>query len=241
MVSTTATNEPPTDVGIRRWRQPLICCDSVWEENYARFETPEQEIRKFIRRFRQLGASDWPADARILDLFCGRGNGLKALERLGFRRLEGVDLSERLLDQYSGPAQLYVGDAGDLKLGDACIDIVVVQGGLHHLPALEKDLERVLSEIQRVLKTEGRFILVEPWDTLFLKLIHLLCRQKILCRAWRKLGALAAMIERERENYFHWLNRPQFVLNAFSKFFVPELRHTSWGKLKFVGRKSINL
>src|SRR3954453_13886756 len=104
MVSTTATTERPTDGGIRRWREPVICCDNIWEENYARFETPEQEIRKFIRRFRKLRASSWPADARILDLFCGEGKGLKALERLGFTRLEGVDLSKRLLDQYAGPA-----------------------------------------------------------------------------------------------------------------------------------------
>jgi len=63
----------------------------------------EEEIRKFIRRFRQVGAHQWPADSRILDLFCGRGNGLKALERLGFEQLQGVDLSERLLAQYSDP------------------------------------------------------------------------------------------------------------------------------------------
>jgi SAM-dependent methyltransferase len=240
MIPTTITDEPLKDASILRWREPVICCDTVWEENYARFETPEEEIQKFITRFRELGASEWSPDARILDIFCGRGNGLKALERLGFNRLEGVDLSARLLEQYSGPAQLYVGDAGELKLGDACIDIVVVQGGLHHLPNVEEDLGRILSEIQRVLKNDGRFVLVEPWNTTFLKVVHLLCRQPILCRAWGKLGALAVMIERERETYFNWLEQPRFVLSTISRFFVPELRQTSWGKLKFVGRKLNN-
>jgi SAM-dependent methyltransferase len=225
---------------IQRWREPIVCCDTVWEENYARFESPEEEIRKFMRRFRQLGASAWFPDARILDLFCGRGNGLKALEHLGFRHLEGVDLSEQLLAQYSGPAQLYVGDARELKLGDGCIDIVVVQGGLHHLPNLGIDLERVLREIHRVLKNDGRFVLVEPWETLFLQVIHFMCRRPMLCRSWGKLAALAAMIEREQETYFSWLARPQFVASGLSRFFVPELRHTRWGKLRFVGRKLIN-
>jgi len=241
MVSATPTNQTVRNSGIRRWREPVICCDSVWEKNYARFETPEEEIRKFIRRFRQVGAGRWSSDSRILDLFCGRGNALKALERLGFERLEGVDLSELLLAQYSGPARLYVGDAGDLKLGNACIDIVVVQGGLHHLPVLETDLQKVLSEIRRVLKAEGRFVLIEPWQTLFLKVIHFACEKSIIRRAWGKLDALAAMIEQEKQSYFHWLSRPDFILSTLSKFFVPELRKTGWGKLKFVGRKLINL
>lgn len=240
MLSVPATDESVRNAGLRYWREPVICCDSVWEENYARFETPEEEIRKFMRRFRQLGASRWRRDARILDLFCGRGSGLKALEGLGFRRLEGVDLSEPLLIQYSGPAQLYVGDAGELKVEDASIDIVVVQGGLHHLPVLDKDLERVLREIHRVLKSDGRFVLVEPWETVFLRMIHFMCRQALLRRGWSKLGALASMIEREHETYFHWLDRPQFILSALSRFFVPELLHTSWGKLRFVGRKLTN-
>ena len=241
MESVTAITETQTHAAIHRWREPLICCDSVWEENYARFETPEQEIRKFTRRFRQVGAGKWSSDSRILDLFCGRGNALKALERMGFHRLEGVDLSERLLAQYSGPARLYVGDAADLKLDDGCVDIVVVQGGLHHLPTLESDLEKVLSEIHRVLKTDGRFVLIEPWETLFLKVIHSMCERPTLRRTWGKLEALAAMIEQEKQSYFHWLSRPDFVLTTLSKFFVPQLRTISWGKLQFVGRKLTNL
>ena len=71
-----------------------------WEAAYLRFETPEQEIQKFMKRLRKLGADEWPRDSEIVELFCGRGNGLHALERLGFRRLEGADLSPRLLAQY---------------------------------------------------------------------------------------------------------------------------------------------
>jgi len=48
------------------------------------------------------------------------------------------------------------------------------------------------------------------------------------------------MIEQEKQTYFHWLSRPDFVLSALAKFFVPELQKAGWGKLQFVGRKSIN-
>jgi hypothetical protein len=66
---------------------------SPWETAYSRFESPEQEIQKFTRRLNKLGAANWPRDADIVELFCGRGNGLHALSQLGFTRLEGVDLS----------------------------------------------------------------------------------------------------------------------------------------------------
>jgi len=39
-----------------------------------------------------------------MSAFCQGGNGLIALQRLGFTRLEGVDLSPRLLAQFKGSA-----------------------------------------------------------------------------------------------------------------------------------------
>ena len=44
-----------------------------WEAAYIRFETPQQEIRKFLRRLRKLGATELPRDAHVVELFCGRG------------------------------------------------------------------------------------------------------------------------------------------------------------------------
>ena len=55
-----------------------VCCSQTWEAAYLRFETPEEERRKFLRRLRILGAPHWPRDAEVVELFCGRGNGLRA-------------------------------------------------------------------------------------------------------------------------------------------------------------------
>jgi len=63
------------------------------EAAYSRFETSGQEIRKFIRRLRSMGAMSWDRNPAVVELFCGRGNGLVALSRLGFSQIEGVDLS----------------------------------------------------------------------------------------------------------------------------------------------------
>ena len=60
-----------------------------WEEAYVRFETPEEEVKKFVLRLKKLGQAAWHREAQIVDIFCGRGNGLKALEILGFRKSGG--------------------------------------------------------------------------------------------------------------------------------------------------------
>ena len=103
-----------------------------WEAAYLRFERPEEEIRKFIGRLNRLGARQWPSDAEIVELFCGRGNGLVALQRLGFTHLEGVDLSPRLIAQYKGSAKCTVADCRKLPFADRSKDVLIVQGGLHH-------------------------------------------------------------------------------------------------------------
>lgn len=208
-----------------------------WEAAYLRFETPDEEMRKFVGRLQQLGADRWPKDGAVLELFCGRGNGLVALERLGFTRVHGVDLSPRLLRIYRGPARCFVGDCRVLPLRAASHDVAIVQGGLHHLPALPRDLERVLGEVQRVLKPGGLFVVVEPWRTPFLEVVHRVGCSALGRRLWAKMDALATMIEHERDTYLRWLGEPQLIVGMLSQRFEPCLKHERWGKLLFVGRK----
>jgi len=213
-----------------------VCCSQSWEQAYLRFETPEEERQKFLRRLRALGAPAWPRDAEVVELFCGRGNGLEALARLGFTRLEGVDLSASLLAQYRGQAKCYVADCRALPFPDASRDVLVVQGGLHHLEKLPVDLVRTLDEVRRVLRPGGRFVVVEPWLTPFLSFVHAVCEVRLARRAWPKLDALATMNEIERPTYMAWLERPGAILALLRERFVVELCRETWGKLHFVGR-----
>jgi len=208
----------------------------AWEEAYLRFETREQEVRKFARRFARLGAQGWPRDAQVVELFCGRGGALVALERLGFTRLEGIDRSAALLSHYRGAATCHVADCRALPLATASRDVAVVQGGLHHLEDVP-DLERALDEMQRILRPGGRAVVVEPWLTPFLELVHTACRLRPLRRLAPKLDAFAAMTENELETYMRWLGRPEEILAAFERRFAVELRRIGWGKLFFVGRR----
>jgi ubiquinone/menaquinone biosynthesis C-methylase UbiE len=207
-----------------------------WEAAYLRFETPEQEIQKFIGRLQELGAKEWPRNAEIVELFCGRGNGLHALERLGFSRVEGIDLSPRLLAKYRGSATCTQGDCRHLPYADQSKDVLIVQGGLHHLPLLPDDLEQTVAEMQRVLKRSGRLMVVEPWRTPFLKAAHFISEIGMVRRLSNKMDALAVMTEHEIVTYEQWLGHPDMVLKIMHAHFVPVHESFAWGKWRFAGR-----
>jgi SAM-dependent methyltransferase len=206
-----------------------------WEAAYVRFETPEQEIHKFVLRLRKLGAPQWPRDAEIVELFCGRGNGLNALERLGFTHVEGADLSPRLIAQYRGSAKCFIADCRQLPFADRSKDVLIVQGGLHHLPGLPEDLEKTFSEMQRVLRKDGRVVFVEPWLTPFLRFVHAVSENPLARRLSNKMDALATMIQFERRTYEQWLALPDLIRKLARTYFTPVHESFEWGKWNFVG------
>lgn len=221
--------------GSLRINAPEASVSDPWEAAYLRFETPEQEIQKFIRRLNQLGAAQWPRDAEIVELFCGRGSGLIALQRLGFTHLEGADLSPRLLAQFKGSAKCIVADCRKLPFADRSKDVLVVQGGLHHLPALPDDLDQTFSEMQRVLRKDGRVVLVEPWLTPFLKLVHKVSENPLARYLSNRMDALATMIQFERRAYEQWLSQPELIKKIARAHFQPVHESFAWGKWNFVG------
>ena len=229
---TSPTASPGNDSNLRA---QTAASPDPWETAYLRFESPEQEVRKFIARLNRLGASEWPRDTEIVELFCGRGNGLCALTRLGFNRIEGVDLSPRLVAQYRGAAKCTVADCRHLPFADRTKDVLIIQGGLHHLPALPADLEQTFSEMQRVLRNDGCVVLVEPWLTPFLKFVHAVSENPLARRLSNKIDALATMIHFERRTYDQWLGHPELIKKIARAHFVPVHESFVWGKWNFVG------
>jgi SAM-dependent methyltransferase len=206
-----------------------------WENAYLRFETPEEEIKKFTRRLNRLGARNWPQHAEIVELFCGRGNGLIALQRLGFTSVEGVDLSPRLISHFQESAKCTVADCRKLPFAAGSKDVLIVQGGLHHLPNLPQDLEQTFSEMLRVLRKSGRVLFVEPWRTPFLTFLQFVSRIPLLRRLSNKLDAFATMEELEVPIYPRWLSQPELIKKLAHDYFVPEYESFTWGKWNFVG------
>jgi ubiquinone/menaquinone biosynthesis C-methylase UbiE len=99
------------------------------------------------------------ADARGLDVGCGTGDFLVAL-RARVPRAIGADLSSDMIR--AGPAGreriAVVSAAEALPFRAGAFDLVVCKGSLHHTA----DLREALSEIRRVLRPRGAFVLSEP-------------------------------------------------------------------------------
>ena len=131
---------------------------------------------------------------------------------------------------------MHICDCRDLPFEAGSKDVLIVQGGLHHLERLPTDLRQTLAEAHRVLRPGGLLIAIEPWSTPFLRLVHALCRLPWLRAASPKFEALSKMIELEAKTYFAWLSSPREILAEFRHFFDAESR-ISWGKLRLAGRR----
>ena len=213
---------------------PSVCCDDAWEEAYKRYETPEQARKKIERRLSMFGVVGWDRNARIVELFCGSGPQLQVLDSMGFPNLEGVDLSANLLELYEGRGRCYVADCRELPFEDDDRDLMIVDGGLHHLPSLS-DLEKCLREVCRVLTSEGRFYALEPWNTWLLRSVRFFSRQPWVRSLSTKLDAFETMLEHESETYERWLSQPAPILELFHDYFEPTTSRISTGHLIFVG------
>lgn len=208
---------------------------TAWEKAYQRFETPRQEQRKFRSRLRSLGVHRWSRTSSVLEICSGRGNGLIAWRQLGFTKVLGVDLSLALVERSECRRSCILGDARSLPIRTASRDVAVVQGGLHHLHSLD-DLRAALTEVRRVLKADGRLIVIEPWSTPFLRFVHFVTERRLARALSGKLDAFAAMTDEERPTYEAWLASPQVILAELTVHFEAIVIRRRWGKLVFLGR-----
>lgn len=205
-----------------------------WERAYQAFETPEEELAKFLGRLREIGADRWDRQSRVLEVCSGRGTGLRAWSALGFRDVIGVDYSYSLVAGHRGPGRCVLGDARAIPLASGSRDIVAVQGGLHHLFSFA-DVDRALAEMCRILAPGGRIIIIEPWLTTFLSVVHAVSAQPLARRLWPKLDAFETMREEERETYERWLNAPEEHLALIRRHVAPQVLRQRWGKLIVLG------
>ncbi len=102
--------------------------------------------------------------ARVLDLCCGTGDLLIAMEEAAQRRLYGSDFCHPMLtaarDKLGARrmrSQVVEGDALRLAFRDATLDLVTVAFGVRNFANYAKGFE----EIRRVLKPGGTFAILE--------------------------------------------------------------------------------
>lgn len=102
----------------------------------------------------------------ILDIATGTGDLAINLTRTGASKIVGLDISEGMLDigrekiakkQLGDTIEMVLGDSEDLPFDDHTFDAITVAFGIRNFENLDKGL----SEILRVLKPGGIFVILE--------------------------------------------------------------------------------
>lgn len=145
-------HEPPSPAVRRQFYEAVDRTYPDWANTYGDHNLP----RGLLRVLESL-----PRDLSVLELGAGGGFLLQALQRLGYRRLIGLDLARTALEplrQRVRGAFAVCGDAERLPFADGSLDIVLSSDLVEHLP----DPDRHFQEVARVLRSGGLYLFKTP-------------------------------------------------------------------------------
>ncbi len=113
---------------------------------------------------RKIGLKMWPPGPgmSVLDVGCGTGTHLGLYRQAGCE-VFGIDSSPAMLEvarqKLGERATLQKGDASQMPYSNGTFDLVVVTLTLHEMPNPTRSA--VMSEIKRVLKKDGRILVID--------------------------------------------------------------------------------
>lgn len=180
------------------------------------FESDGEFNALYVRRYgvsRDDINRDWlgnlPRDARILEIGCNIGNQLRALQRIGFTNLYGIDVQrvavEKSKELYRG-IDAIVGSAFDIPFKDGFFDVVFTNNVLIHISP--QDIGRVIDEMVRV---SGHYVWGFEYYAPQFTEINYRGHTNLLWKAdYSKcfLKRHPALLEAEREKIFDCLDEP---------------------------------
>jgi SAM-dependent methyltransferase len=122
------------------------------EENHWWFEARRDMIVRLLKRVDK--------QAKILDVGCSGGLLIRALRKIGYRNVQGIDISGDAIDlcKRTDIPDVQVMDAAKLKFENEQFDVVIASDLLEHV----KEEETALSEWHRILKPGGKLIVFVP-------------------------------------------------------------------------------
>jgi ubiquinone/menaquinone biosynthesis C-methylase UbiE len=139
--------------------------DSVLEESVKLHDRFQHVFRcpntRFCERFMQDRIDHHVPNSTVLDYGCGTGWSLVRLLGLRPKKVVGIDISEKAIEQAikraGDDAEFRVMDAHKLDFPDNTFDLVVGRAILHHL-----DFQIAMQEVKRVLRKGGYAAFAEP-------------------------------------------------------------------------------
>lgn len=151
-------------------------------EELVKLASMEEDTHKFIMEYFK---THW----KILEAGCGLGRWMIYLDDLGFS-MRGIDISISAIDKLKALKPELILDVGDITMmpyEDGEFDAVFSDGVIEHDPL---GPEKMLTEMNRVLKKEGIMVVIVPVENYLRKILHRpLCaiRYFLLNIAGRKL------------------------------------------------------
>jgi 2-polyprenyl-3-methyl-5-hydroxy-6-metoxy-1,4-benzoquinol methylase len=124
----------------------------IQEEKHWWFETRRDIIINLLKR------SD--RNSKILEIGCSGGPLIQALNHLGFKNVQGIDISQQTIDlcKWREIHNAFVMDGSKPEFEDGQFDIVIASDVLEHI----EDEEKALSEWNRILRPAGKLIVFVP-------------------------------------------------------------------------------
>lgn len=113
---------------------------------------------------RKIGLRMFPVkpDMNVLDIGCGTGAHLSLYQKEKCK-IFGIDLSPAMLkvakNKLGNDAELKLCNAADTGFNDNMFDLILSSTVLHEMP--EKSRLEVLNEAKRILKKDGRILLID--------------------------------------------------------------------------------
>lgn len=138
---------------IRWWKVPTLNYDKI-ASDYAQHRQVHPEVLKGL-----ASANGISPDSSVLEVGCGTGNYIIALERLAGSDCWGIDPSEGMLSkarERSSSVHFQPGRAEALDFSSGLFDLVFSVDVIHHVD----DRLSYFQEVYRVLKSGGRMCTV---------------------------------------------------------------------------------
>ena len=127
-------------------------------------KTYDRYVEPSIAVIRQIGMKMYPPQEgmHVLDVGCGTGTNLMLYHQAGCK-VFGIDLSPAMVEvaqkKLGDRAEIRQGDASKMAYSDGLFDLVIGFLTLHEMPSQIRPA--VISEMARVMKPDGRILLID--------------------------------------------------------------------------------